>query len=1220
MALAPGSIALVGYKADSNDGLAFIVLEPVLAGSVITFTENDWNGESFGGGKASWTWTAGSDIAAGTRVTIDGGSSDLGTVEVEEGTDPETTGSIGTLRAYTGSSTQPTFLAELANHAFVSPVINVMAAAGPAPAAYAPAAVSMGGESAADTLRRANLLTAADADQAGLDSDAPAPANPAPAGANPAAEPGSDDDGAAPAFGDGDDSLTNTEMLIGGVAMRGGNDTLVNAGIIVATEGAAIDMGDGDDRVELQDGSAVYGQILLGAGNDTLTAVDGDLDIDAGAGNDTVTTGTGDDLVKGGEGDDIIDGGEGDDALQGGDGNDRLIGGIGDDILLGGLGNDTLIGGEGNDTLTGGDGVDTADYSGDRDGVVVNLQTGKAAGEGAGNDNLAGIENAIGGQGDDVLIGNALANVLTGGGGNDRIVAGAGDTANGGEGDDTVEVSTGAGGAVNADGGEGDDTIRLSGTGTGSLGAAAHVEKLVVEGGSWSVAASGDYEDITVKNGGTVTSGIIVDRDDRVSIEAGGKLSAATAITWQGGGNAVIDNAGTIEGSGRVIASTAGATGSLVFNNLNGGVIRGAITPNGNAAATAVVTLNNAGLIESGSGGRVIDFRSFDGNGGHAVINNLAGGVIRNVGPSADSADVIRPGQNGVVNNWGLITAADGLVGGGDLIDFQGDAGGKVNNYASGRLEGAKHAVTGEKAITVYNEGTMIGRNGSAVNVDNGGSEADRVTITNRGTMEGRSAELADSDGDAIDIDGLLTLTNYGRIAGLGAEGYHDGEPNVSEGIAIGGGTIVNNAGAEIYGYGRAIQVDNSSNANALGRTLIVNDGLIKGDGHGPEGVSAGDAARFDLRGNEAINLVGSYDDEIINNSAGRIIGGLSMGGGNDRLSNSGLIEAVGGSAIDMGAGDDVVNLYIGSTVRGAILLGDGNDRITMNSYLAAVTVDAGSGNDDITTSDGDDVIHGGAGDDSIFAAAGNDTIDAGAGDDMILADEGNDVIDGGEGFDTLFLARATGPIHVDFAAGRVSGAGIGFDTFTSIENLLLGEGSDTVIGGNGDDSLDGAGGNDTLTGGAGDDTLAGSAGLDVLNGGSGDDQLDGGADNDTLSGGSGDDDLQGGLGDDALSGGSGDDRIEGGAGADVLTGGSGSDSFVFAIGFGNDRITDFASSGSSADVIELSTELFADFASLIASAAQVGDDVVITVDANTSLTLAETQLGSLGADDFRFA
>jgi hypothetical protein len=51
---------------------------------------------------------------------------------------------------------------------------------------------------------------------------------------------------------------------------------------------------------------------------------------------------------------------------------------------------------------------------------------------------------------------------------------------------------------------------------------------------------------------------------------------------------------------------------------------------------------------------------------------------------------------------------------------------------------------------------------------------------------------------------------------------------------------------------------------------------LIQGFGNGPENVPPADAARFDLRGNEAINLIGDYADEVINTSGGRIIGGAA--------------------------------------------------------------------------------------------------------------------------------------------------------------------------------------------------------------------------------------------------------------------------------------------------------------------------------------------------------
>ena len=271
------------------------------------------------------------------------------------------------------------------------------------------------------------------------------------------------------------------------------------------------------------------------------------------------------------------------------------------------------------------------------------------------------------------------------------------------------------------------------------------------------------------------------------------------------------------------------------------------------------------------------------------TIDNLAGGVIR----STDRQDTVRLGGTATLNNAGTIIATDTGENFGDAVDFQNSSGGIVNNLAGGLIEGSRHGVTGSGKVTVTNaaEGIIIGRNGSAVNIDNGGSEEEKVFITNRGIMEGRSAELDDSDGDAIDTDGLAQILNYGRIAGLGHEGYHSGEPNISEGIAIGGGTIVNSGNAESTATA-ALSRSTTARWSGLGATTIVNDGLIQGDGHGPEGVDPEDAAQFDLRGNEAINLLGDYEDFVGNNSTGRIIGGVSMGGARDTLNNSGLIRA----------------------------------------------------------------------------------------------------------------------------------------------------------------------------------------------------------------------------------------------------------------------------------------------------------------------------------------
>jgi Ca2+-binding RTX toxin-like protein len=447
----------------------------------------------------------------------------------------------------------------------------------------------------------------------------------------------------------------------------------------------------------------------------------------------------------------------------------------------------------------------------------------------------------------------------------------------------------------------------------------------------------------------------------------------------------------------------------------------------------------------------------------------------------------------------------------------------------------------------------------------------------------------------------------------MGAEGRHDGEPNVSEGIAVGGGSILNyGASAEIHGYGRAIQVDNSSNSKALGATLIINDGLIQGDGHGPEGVTLApeEVARFDLRGNEAINLVGDYRDELINGSTGRIVGGVSMGGGNDHLQSMGSFTATGGSAIDMGAGNDTMYLYTGTTVQGAILLGAGDD-LVLSTADSGFVIDAGNGDDQMYISGytgGDDILSGGAGDDRIYSGlgedridggadddslygeagddlliggSGNDTVDGGADDDVIFGDAGNDTLIGGLGNDVIkggadsdiFVVQATGDGRDSYDGGSGIDT-LDYSALNTAVNLTLKDGVTTyqtdtienienVIGGSAADKLTGNTLANVLTGNAGDDTLKGGAGNDMLIGGAGLDNLDGGADNDQLLGGLHDDVLRGAAGDDQLDGGEGHDDLDGGADNDTLFGGAGNDLLkggagddVIEGGAGNDTLT----------------------------------------------------------------
>ncbi|MCX7368186.1 MAG: calcium-binding protein, partial [Alphaproteobacteria bacterium] len=192
-------------------------------------------------------------------------------------------------------------------------------------------------------------------------------------------------------------------------------------------------------------GQSLYGQ----AGNDTLVAGGGDYQrLDGEAGNDTLVAGGGNQqqLFGGNDADSLLGGNGAGQSLYGEAGNDTLVAGGGNDQLLdggndadslhgdsqanlldGGLGSDTLDGGLGHDTIIGGrgDGADWAIYASATGAVTVDLAAGTSSGA-EGNDSLSGIENVIGGNFDDSLLGSINSRQrFYGEAGNDTLVANA---------------------------------------------------------------------------------------------------------------------------------------------------------------------------------------------------------------------------------------------------------------------------------------------------------------------------------------------------------------------------------------------------------------------------------------------------------------------------------------------------------------------------------------------------------------------------------------------------------------------------------------------------------------------------------------------------------------------------------------------------------------------------------------------------------------------------
>jgi Bacterial Ig-like domain/Bacterial Ig domain len=88
----------------------------------------------------------------------------------------------------------------------------------------------------------------------------------------------------------------------------------------------------------------------------------------------------------------------------------------------------------------------------------------------------------------------------------------------------------------------------------------------------------------------------------------------------------------------------------------------------------------------------------------------------------------------------------------------------------------------------------------------------------------------------------------------------------------------------------------------------------------------------------------------------------------------------------------------------------------------------------------------------------------------------------------------------------------------------------------------------------------------------------------------------------------------------ELLIGGAGADTFLFGPTFGLDVIADFAASGFAHDVIDFhGNPVLNSFANVMSHAVQVGSGVVITSDAQDTLTINNVTRSSLTSSDFRF-
>src|SRR5262249_1712045 len=104
---------------------------------------------------------------------------------------------------------------------------------------------------------------------------------------------------------------------------------------------------------------------------------------------------------------------------------------------------------------------------------------------------------------------------------------------------------------------------------------------------------------------------------------------------------------------------------------------------------------------------------------------------------------------------------------------------------------------------------------------------------------------------------------------------------------------------------------------------------------------------------------------------------------------------------------------------------------------------------------------------------------------------------------------------------------------------------------------------------------------------------------------------LTAGPGDDVLSGHAGNDTLTAGTGNDVLYGNGGNDTFAFGARVGQDTVMDF---NPGQDTLKFSASVFADYATAMTSASQMGADTVFSIAPDESVTLRNVAKSSLAA------
>lgn len=933
------------------------------------------------------------------------------------------------------------------------------------------------------------------------------------------------------------------------------------------------------------------------------------------------------------DGDDVInmpDGGPY--KMHGLGGNDDMNGSSGGDVIDGGTGDDTMSGGRGNDVYfvdTAGDQV-IEDSRGGFDRVYAGIDY-TLPGE---VEHLTLTGTAIAGHGNDLrntIVGNDQNNVLEAGNGNDTL--------SGNRGDDTLAGGTGADGYVYelGDGNDviletpdvnGADVLVFAGqmtaddfTFTRNPFALDDLVIRFIDGGSITVAGfyapgGGTIDGVEFVNGETWTSEVLQAHAATAAVTANRAPVAADDTYVYAGENsfrlpvaALLDNDHDPDGDALTIASIKSQSeGSAVLDGNEIVVTAGAgakpaavftyvvsDASGATATATAEITFwpNQAPIISSmqldpvqhnaPASGHItasdpnqdtVLYSIKDGAGpslgavafqtdGHFTYTPYAGAVGSDsftilvgdaFGASAEAAFNVAIG-----NNAPVITAAE-------LPPVHHDT------PASGLIA----ASDADQDALVYDVKNGAGPSLGSITFQAGGNFTYTPTP---GALGNDSFTLLVSDayGGSADASFQVTITNQAPVITNSTLG-----PVVEDTIATG---LIEANDPEGDGIAFAIK---AGAGPAKGSVALSQTGDftytpdLNANGHDSFTISATDALgavtdqvfSFDIAAvNDAPHAT---DDSGFTLNAGTTLAIASTAllandsdPDNDALSVTSVLDASGGTVTLDGSGNVLftANPAFQGAAQFSYTISDGN--AGQDTATVALTVAPGGYPADhlFTGTNARDVLTGTPYDDVFNGKKGNDILNGAAGNDIFLVsgDDGLDRVNGGSGYDVV-----RGSAHDDII--RVTSR---FANLTNVEEIDGGGGFDRIVASEDDDRLD-----------------LSSLKITSI---------------------------------EAVSLGEGDDWVNGTSANETFYGGEGRDTFHFANRNGHDVVADFSSRSASSrhggcdhegsDILDLRDWHLGGPAALSRISHQQGCDLVIELDAQTSITVRDATLSAIARD-----